>query len=116
MYYIMKSEDKIHTECYVWFHNTFPNLRGQLWHTPNGGHRQIVEAVKFRTMGVQRGVHDLLFLYNGKLHSFEIKNEKGRMTPEQKTFADMIVSNGGTTWLIRDVETFKKIINSIICN
>jgi hypothetical protein len=67
-------------------------------------------------MGVQRGVHDLLFLYNGKLHSFEIKNEKGRMTPEQKAFGEMITSNGGTTWVIRDDETFKQIINSIICN
>lgn len=110
----MKSEDQIHTSCYIWFHNTFPALRGKLWHTPNGGQRHISEAVKFRSMGVQRGIHDLLLLFDGKLHSFEIKNEKGSMSPEQKTFADMILSNGGTTWLIRDLETFQDAIKSIV--
>jgi hypothetical protein len=64
-----KSEDRIQQECYRWFHNTYPELRGLLFHVPNGGKRDGREAKKLKTMGVVPGVADLIFLYNGRRKS-----------------------------------------------
>ncbi len=111
---IFKSEDQLHAACYTWFHNQYPGLRGQMWHTPNGGGRSIVDAVKFKGLGVRAGVHDILFLYNGILYGIEFKYGKNKLSPEQVMFGKMLESNGGNWWEVRDLETFQKIIKKII--
>jgi hypothetical protein len=37
------------------------------WHTPNGGKRDRVEAIRFKMIGVEAGIPDYLFLWGGLL-------------------------------------------------
>lgn len=42
------------------------------WHTPNGGKRDRVEAIRFKMIGVEAGIPDYLFLWGG-LYGLEFK-------------------------------------------
>jgi len=60
------------------------------FHVPNGGKRGIVEAVKFKRMGVKAGVPDVIALAGGKVHALELKAPGGRLSPAQRqTMIDM---------------------------
>lgn len=46
------------------------------WHTPNGGRRDRVEAIRFKMIGVEAGIPDYFFLW-GALHWLEFKEPGG---------------------------------------
>lgn len=46
------------------------------WHTPNGGKREAFEAMRFKQIGVEAGIHDYLFLWGG-LYGLEFKEPGG---------------------------------------
>lgn len=108
------SEDRLQSDCFQWFHNTYLDLRGLLWHVPNGGSRNAHEANKLKAMGVVAGVADLHFYYKGQLHLFELKTEIGRLSPAQELWLAKIEYQGAKVKIIRDLETFKLFINLII--
>lgn len=54
------SEEQLQAKCYQWFHNSFPALRGLLFHIPNGGNRSMREGAAFKAIGVIAGVPDLM--------------------------------------------------------
>lgn len=71
-----------------------PNL---LFHIPNGGKRNIVEAVKFKKMGVRPGIPDLFLAYGcGGYHGLfiEMKAEKGALTLSQLTLHERLKESG----------------------
>lgn len=56
------------------------------WHTPNGGSRNIVEATKFKKLGVMPGIPDVFIFRAGMLHAIELKRakrSKSKLTHEQ---------------------------------
>src|SRR5690606_29783639 len=110
----VKSEDRIQQECYRWFHNVFPDLRGLLFHVPNGGSRDGREAAKFKTMGVYAGVSDLIFLFNKKCHLIELKNEYGRQSKAQKDWQCSVQAQGFDYHICFTLEEFTKLIHKII--
>ena len=79
----MKQEDKIQSEIFQWFWNSFPDY---LIHAvPNGGHRNVVEALKLKSTGTVPGVADLIIhLPNAKCVMCEVKTEIGTQSPAQK--------------------------------
>jgi len=78
-------EERIQAECFKWAWNTFPDLRRQLFHIPNGGRRSKVEAMRFQAMGVIAGVPDLCLVVNdGHSYFFEIKGSSTAVSPAQK--------------------------------
>ena len=65
---------------------TIPELR-LLFHIPNGGKRNIREAVKLKRMGTLRGIPDLfLSIARGGFHGLwiEMKTPKGQLSKEQR--------------------------------
>ena len=108
------SEDRIQQECYLWFHNTYPHLRGLLFAVPNGGARAAQEAKKFKLTGVVSGVSDMLFMYQGKTYCLELKTEKGYQSKNQKKWQDTVVNEGFDYIIIRDLTKFKRVINFIV--
>ncbi len=109
----MISEEKLQSVCFQWFHNTYPSLRGLLWHVPNGGKRSLNEANKFKAIGVVSGVADLHFFYNGKIYFLELKVEGGKQSANQKAWEDAIVAQQGFYVIITSFEQFKNFINAI---
>lgn len=69
----------------------------RLYHTPNGGSRNIREAAKLKRMGVKPGVPDLFLPYPCGGHSglwLEMKTDKGRPTQEQRDWIEYLRSVG----------------------
>ena len=110
------SEDRLQQECYMWFWNTYPQLRGLLFAVPNGGYRTPQEAKKFRLTGVVSGVSDMLFMYNAKTYCFELKTEVGYQSTKQLEWQRKAEQQGFNYYIIRDLETFQSYIKNLITN
>ena len=71
----------------------FPEL-ALLYHTPNGGYRNVSEAVRFKRIGVKPGVPDLFLpVARGGWHGLfiEMKRQKGgRLSDDQKAWIDAL--------------------------
>jgi hypothetical protein len=77
------TEEKLQAECYRWAVNTYPCLRfGCLFHVPNGGSRNIREAVMFKATGVVAGIPDLILIHQGKTFGIELKTLKGKVSEQ----------------------------------
>ena len=109
----MKSEDKIQSEIFQWFWNSFPDY---LIHAvPNGGHRNVVEALKLKSTGTVPGVADLIIhLPNAKCVMCEVKTEIGTQSTAQKKIEAKIKAMGGNYILVRSLEDFKGQIKKFI--
>ena len=57
-----------------------------VYHCPNGGHRDIRTAAKFKAMGVKAGVWDIFLPIPMPGLFIEMKVGKGRLTPQQADF------------------------------
>ena len=108
------SEDQLQAQCYQYFHNTYPSLRKTLFAVPNGGTRNKIEATKFKATGLVKGVHDLIFFHNQSLYTFELKVGKNKLSDDQIHFSKQIEKQGGISYVVRDFETFKNILDDII--
>jgi len=108
------SEDALQQLCYMWFHNYNEDLRGLLFHVPNGGSRNLLEAMKFKKIGVVPGVADLLFIYGGTVYCIELKTPTGTQQKKQKAWQEAVMAQGVKYYIIRSLEDFKKTINFII--
>lgn len=111
-----KSENAIQQECYMWFHNTFPTLRGCLFAVPNGGARSIIEGKLFKETGVVAGVSDMLLMIKGSTYCFELKTVIGTQSEKQIKWQKTIESQGFKYFIIRDASLFKSIVKSILKN
>lgn len=66
------------------------------WHTPNGGARGKTEAARFVGLGVRAGVPDLVILMGGEIYGLELKADKGRVTPIQRSVHEQMRAAGAT--------------------
>ena len=96
----VRSEDQEQILLISWAHHVKfgdGRLSDYLIHIPNGGSRNIIEASKFKKMGVKAGVPDLqLIVPNGMVHGLwiELKAQKGRVQPSQKLFMQRLEDQG----------------------
>lgn len=107
------TEDKLHFDCYMWFHNSFPNLRGLLCYNLNNS-RNRIQASMDKGKGLQKGRSDLVFYYSGKAYMIELKIDEGRQSKYQKEWEAKIKSSGFDYTIIRSLQEFKDYINGII--
>ena len=76
--------------------NKHPCLKW-LYHTPNGGSRNVAEAANLKRMGVKAGVPDLCLPYpsNGYHGLYiEMKRDGGRLTAAQREYLAWLNENG----------------------
>jgi len=111
----MKNENSLQAEIYKWYNNTYclksHNPRGLIFSIPNGGTRNIREAMTFKATGLLKGASDLIvILPNSKLIFVELKTEKGIQSPEQNDFQFRVNELGYEYHLIRSLDEFKKIL------
>ena len=110
------SEDRLQQDCYVWFHNTYPEYRGLLFHVPNGGNRNAREGAKFKAMGVIAGVSDFIFIFEGKILCIELKVLGGSQSLKQKYWERIVREEGAEYSIVWNLEEFKTYINNVISN
>ena len=76
-------------------HLAFRAVQDVFWfHVPNGGWRSPIEASVFKGLGVKPGVPDLVLIGNGKPYGLELKTERGRLTPVQRTTQALLAAAG----------------------
>ena len=75
------TEDQIQAKFYKEAYNTFPQIRGLLFSVPNGGTRNMIEALKLQATGLTPGIPDMLLLK--PLVAFEFKTPTGTLSPAQ---------------------------------
>lgn len=72
---------------------------------PNGEKRHISVASRLKAEGVRRGTPDIFFcLPEGRVAWLEMKNLKGRLSPEQKLFRDRVQALGHLWAMARSVD------------
>lgn len=109
---IIPNENNLQAEIYKWFNNNYclksHNSRAIIFSIPNGGTRNIREAMTFKATGLLKGASDLIVIFpNGKLCFVELKFDKGIRSSEQKDFECRVSSLGYEYHLIRSLDEFK---------
>ena len=94
------TEDQEQIALMSWAHHVkYGNgrLSDYLIHIPNGGSRNVIEAAKFKKMGVKAGVPDLqLLVPNSLIHGLwiELKSKKGKLQPSQRLMMQRLEEQG----------------------
>lgn len=107
-------EDRIQTACVKWWNLQYGRKYGLLAHSPNGGYRNTLEAVKFKGMGVLAGWPDLTLVVKGGVYFFELKTPKGRLSESQVKMREDITRLGYSYRVVRSVEEFITEVNAIM--
>ena len=110
---IKESEDKIQSDCYVWFHNTYPNLRGLLCYNLNNSKNKI-DGARNKAKGLIAGRSDMVLYYNSNAFMIEFKTLDGSQSQGQKEWEALVRSNGFQYHIIRSLEEFKSLILMIV--
>ena len=113
----MSEEDKLQSECVKWFRYQYPKLKKLLFHVPNGGSRNKIEAKKLKDMGVVPGVGDLILLISK--HGFgalciEMKTPSREQSPSQEEWEKEVTAAGNMYVLCRSFDEFEKTIKNYL--
>lgn len=109
------SEDKMQAEYFQWALIAIPaSYKYHLFHVPNGGTRNKVEAMKMKAMGLRRGISDLILInpVNMVVHGVELKIKGGYQSTEQKE-CQQAWGNDNYTLIVEDFLLFKALVLSI---
>jgi len=109
-----QTENALQQQCYRYFHNNYPHLRGLLFAVPNGGSRTVIEAKIFKATGVVAGVSDMLLIFNGSVYCFELKTIIGKQSEKQLEWQERVEQQGINYFIIREFLEFKSIIDTIL--
>ena len=123
-----EEEHNIQAACVRWFNLQWPEYRGLLFAVPNGGARSKATAGKLKAEGVVPGVADLILLvprcvkahddegwYN-TIHALciEMKTAKGRQSPEQKGWQEMVEAHGYKYAVCHSLDEFMDVVNGYL--
>jgi len=109
------TELQLQTECYKWAVNTYQELRfGCLFHVPNGGTRNKIEAMQLKASGVVAGIPDLILIHDSKAYGIELKTLIGKVSDKQIKVHESWKNQGIDTFVIRTFEEFQELIIKIV--
>lgn len=114
------NEGRIQAECFQWFHNTFPQYRGLLFHCPNENDRadsNPIQGAIRKSLGVWPGVADLICLIPRRGHGallIEMKDEHGQQKPAQKVWQEAVEAQNYIYRICRSLDQFKQIISEYL--
>lgn len=107
------SEERIHTFCYVFFHNTFPEYRGLLCYNLNNSKNRI-DGMKNNAKGLRKGRSDFTLYYQGRTYFIEVKTPTGSQSPEQIAWQAKVEAQGFPYYIVRSLPEFQELIFSIL--
>lgn len=110
-------EDRLQISCVRWWDMTHPNDKRLLSHSANGGKRNIIEAAKFKEMGVRAGFPDLILLIPNKFYPFmgiELKTATGRQSEQQKAYQREFERRGYKYVIVRSLNEFIKVVSDYL--
>ena len=105
----MCSEDKLHQDCYVWFHNTYPTMRGLLCYNLNNSKNKI-DGARNKAKGLIAGRSDMVLYYQSTAFMIEFKTSDGVQSAGQREWEALVTSNGFQYHIIRSLPEFQSLI------
>lgn len=107
------TENNLQQEIFLWYNNNYclksHKPRGIIFSIPNGGTRNVREAMTLKATGLLKGASDLVVIFpNGKLCFIELKTDKGVQSDFQKDFESRVKLLGFDYYLIRSLNEFKE--------
>jgi hypothetical protein len=111
---VQQKEERIQADAFQWFHNTFPNLRGLMYHVPNGGQMSGARGNKLKAMGVVSGIPDLEFHFWKRTFFLECKTPTGTLQENQKNIHTILHEHGFRVFVFRSLKEFQDLIYAII--
>jgi hypothetical protein len=110
------SEARLQCDCFLWFHNAFPDRRGLLFKVTNEVHRHagertgpyIARISRLKAEGLVPGIADMILIH--PLTCFEFKTDSGIQSPEQIRWQKLVQLYSIPYYLIRSLEQFQQII------
>ena len=111
------TESSLQNQIFIWYNNTYclksNNPRALILSIPNGGTRNVREAMTLKATGLLAGASDLIIILpNGKLCFIELKLPKGIQSDVQKDFECRVSNLGFEYRIIRSLEEFKNFITN----
>jgi hypothetical protein len=106
---IKESEDKIQSDCFVWFHNTYPQHRGLLCYNLNNSKNRI-DGARNKAKGLIAGRSDMVLYYQSNAFMIEFKTSDGSQSAGQKEWEALVRSNGFQYHIVRSLEEFQSLI------
>lgn len=104
------SEAAMQADVFQYFWNNHPITRRRLFHVPNGGSRNKVEAVRLRAQGVVKGITDLLGLGQNGFFALELKIKGGVVSDDQKLIHQLWASLGYQVYVAWSYEEAVNVI------
>ena len=99
-----RRQDEFSLSCAVAGHLERVLPADVLWsHLPFGENRTAITGARLKRMGTKRGWPDYLILHDGKTVALELKADHGRMSKEQRDFADKLTALGGDYFVCRSL-------------
>lgn len=134
-------ENNLQADIVLWFNNNYclkhHNPRSIIFAVQNEMASQIAGAIKAKvpkvlwsiidktvqivvskavTFGFKKGVSDLIVVIPNKVLFVELKTETGKQREEQENFEKIVEALGFNYYIVRDLQTFKDIINNELQN
>lgn len=104
------AEDRVQIAILDFIETVLPH--SLIWHVPNQGLRSVTTGRKYKLMGMRAGVPDLVLVHDGRCYFFEVKSEKGRLSPEQHRFGEDARIAGAGWAVVRSVEDVRNALKA----
>ena len=116
------THDQLQKMCFDHLWNHYPTTRRTFWHTPNEQRRypgetdkqHMIRLSQAKSIGVLKGVVDLVWYWKGELITFDIKVGADSLSDDQIKFIDAIKVQGGSFYEISSLDQFKQVIDLIL--
>lgn len=112
------NHNQLQSKCFLHMWNEYPDLRYLCFSVTNNLTTETIDARRQmaiqKSLGVVKGVLDLIFFYGGRMYGLDAKVGSDRLHKEQVEFIDAIRRQGGDGCEFRTFEEFKAIIGSIV--
>ena len=109
----MYSEDKLHQDCFVWFHNTYPQHRGLLCYNLNNSKNKI-DGARNKAKGLIAGRSDMVLYYQSNAIMIEFKTSDGSQSVGQKDWEALVRSQGFQYHIVRSLEEFHMLLLNLL--
>lgn len=137
-----KTEARLQQDCFIWFNNNYPKLRGLLCYNLNNSGLHLTSsqvknaigdsplvgkilglvkslnirvAVSNKSLGLQAGRSDMVLYYNGCAYMIEFKKElKGIQSQKQEEWEAKVMEHSFTYTIVDTKKDFQELIRRIV--
>ena len=111
-------ESQTQVAFFEWL-NYYPKIRAATFAIPNGGSRNLLEAVNLKRQGVTRGIFDVFMAILNKMACglfIEFKTGKNKLTREQNAFMEILKSNNYQSAVCYSLNDARKAVTKYLGN